>query len=80
MLARSFDTAEAVVVVGGGCGLVVLQQLQQLGGFLGRRIGLMFDRFRSSVVVRKRGCQTRSHGSGSGSRVEEEKKKQTKKK
>lgn len=65
MLARSFDTA--FVVVRGGCGLVVLQQLLQLAGFLRRRIGLTFNRFRSSVVLRKRGCQTRSHGSGSGS-------------
>lgn len=71
MLARSFDTVVVVVCGGCGCGLVVvvvvvLQQLLLLLqlGFLGRRIGLTFDRFRSSVVLRKRGCQTRSHGSG----------------
>lgn len=69
MLARSFDT---VVVMGGGCGLVVVVVvvvvlLLQLGGFLGRRIGLTFNRFRGSEVLRKRGCQTRSHGSGSES-------------
>lgn len=77
MLTRSFDTAKEVVVVVGrgrdcGCGwgLVVV-----LLGFLGRRrrIGLTFFRFgsrsnsSSTVIVRKRGCQTRSHGIGSGS-------------
>ncbi len=56
MLARSFDTAVVLL-------LLLLLLLLQLG-FLGRRIGLTFDRFRSSVVLRKRGCQTRSHGSG----------------
>lgn len=64
MLARGFDTA-IVMGVGVGCGWRRLLLL--LLGFLGRRIGLTFDRFRSRVVLRKRGCQTRSHGNGSGS-------------
>lgn len=78
MLARGFDTTVVVVVVvgggGGGCGGWRRLLLRMLLGFLGWRIGLTFDRFRSSrVVLRKRGCQTWSHGNGSGSWVEEKK-------
>lgn len=64
MLARGFDTA---VEVGGGCGCGWGRLLLLLLGFLGRRIGWTFDGFRSSVVLRKRGCQARGHGNGSGS-------------
>lgn len=65
MLARGFDAA--VVDVGGGSGG---GSLLLLVGFLDwRRIGLAVNRVsnNSRVVLRKRGCQTRSHGNGSGS-------------
>lgn len=66
MLARGFDTAIVMgVCVGVGSGWRRLLLL--LLGFLGRRIGLTFNRSRGRVVLRKRGCQTRSHGNGSGS-------------
>lgn len=65
MLTRGFDAT--VVAGGGGYRLTLLVGF--LVGFLGRRrIGLTVDGVNTSrVVLRKRCCQTRSHGNGSGS-------------